>query len=136
MSDRDDEREDSRSLISRLPEMVKSMVVLSLGGVFMAEETLRKATRDLKLPREAMDLVLSQAERGKKDLFEAIAREIARAIRDLDVEKLLRKASRDFEVEVDARITLHPRRTKRRAAAKTTRSGARPRFKVRITDSD
>ena len=44
MSDRDDEREDSRSLISRLPEMVKSMVVLSLGGVSMAEETLRKAT--------------------------------------------------------------------------------------------
>ena len=134
MREPEDEREDSRSLISRLPEMVKSMVVLSLGGVFMAEETLRKATRDLRLPREAMDLVLAQAERGKKDLFEAIARELARAIRDLDVEKLLRKASRDFEVEIDARITLSPRRSRRRAA-KTARPGAR-RLKIRLTDSD
>ena len=43
MSDRT--RPKDKSLIGRLPEVAKSMIVLSLGGVFMAEETLRKATK-------------------------------------------------------------------------------------------
>jgi len=118
-------REEQKSLIGRLPDMVKSMVVLSLGGVFMAEETIRKAARELKLPHETIDLVLSQGKRGQKDLFEAIAREVGRAIRAMEPEKLVGRLGREFEIEIDARITISPRRA--------PRDGSRPsRAKRRI----
>ncbi len=102
-----------KSLIGRLPEVAKSIIVLSLGGVFMAEETLRKATRDLKLPRDAVDTVISQAERGKKQLFDAIASEVAKALKSVDLEKLASRLLRDYEVDIEAHIAFKPRRKTR-----------------------
>jgi len=102
-----------KSLIGRLPDVAKSIIVLSLGGVFMAEETLRKATRDLKLPRDAVDTVISQAERGKKQLFDAIAIEVAKALKNIDIEKVAARLFRDFEVDIEAHIAFKPRRKKR-----------------------
>jgi hypothetical protein len=130
MADR--HRDAQKSLIGRLPDIAKSVLVLSLGGVFMAEESLRKATRDLKLPREAVDLVLSQAERGKKDLFEAIARETSKVIRDVDIERLARRLLKDFELEIEARLALTPRRKGRRKT-KSPSSRSRSKKKVRVT---
>jgi hypothetical protein len=128
-------REAQRSLIGRLPEMVRSMVVLSLGGVFMAEETLRKATRDMKLPREAIDAILSQADRGKKELFDAVAREVGRAIRELDPELLLRHFARDFEIEIEGRIAFKPRGKKRGHAA-TGRPIAPRALRIHVTSHE
>ena len=102
-----------KSLIGRLPDVAKSIIVLSLGGVFMAEETLRKATRDLKLPRDAVDTVISQAERGKKQLFDAIAIEVAKALKNIDIEKVAARLFRDFEVDIEAHIAFKPRRKSR-----------------------
>ena len=117
-----------KSLLGRLPEVAKSMIVRSLGGVFMAEETLRKATKDLKLTRDAVDTVMSQAERGKRQLFEALAVEFAKVVRNIDVEKMAARILRDFEIDIEAHIAFKPRRktrtgTKRRAPAR--KSGAR-----------
>lgn len=132
MSDSASQKE--KSLIGRLPDVAKSMIVLSLGGVFMAEETLRKATRDLKLPRDAVDTVMTQAERGKRQLFESIAAEIAKAVRDVDVEKLASRILKDFEIDIEAHIAFKPRR-KPRQGAKRRSSGrkTRPRFSVTST---
>ncbi len=130
MADR--QRDAQRSLIGRLPDLAKSVLVLSLGGVFMAEESLRKATRDLKLPREAVDLVLSQAERGKKDLFGAIARETGKVIRDFEIERPARRLLRDFEIEIEARLALTPRRRSRRKT-KSPSPRSRSKKKVRVT---
>jgi hypothetical protein len=128
----DRQRDAQRSLIGRLPDLAKSVLVLSLGGVFMAEESLRKATRDLKLPRDAVDLVLSQAERGKKDLFDAIARETSGVIREVDIEGLARRILKDFEIEIEARLVLTPR-PKNRRKTKPPSSRSRRRKKIRVT---
>jgi hypothetical protein len=92
--------------------MVKSMIVLSLGGVFMAEETIRKVAGDLKLPRDTMNLVIHQADRSRKELIEAVAREVGRALRAMELEKLIGRLGREFEIEIDARLTLSPRRAR------------------------
>ena len=110
MSERD--RDEHKSIIGRVPDMVKSMIVLSLGSVFMAEETIRKLAGDLKLPRDTMQLVVSQAERSRKDLIDAVAREVGRAIRAMELEKLIGRLGHEFEIEIDARLTLSPRRAR------------------------
>lgn len=111
-------REAEKTLIGRLPEVAKSMLVLSLGGVFMAEEQLRKATRDMKLTREAMDAVLGQAERGKKELFDAIAAEIGRVARDVDVNDIATRFLKDFQIDIEASIAFTPRKKARRGAGR------------------
>ncbi len=105
-------QDEQRSILGRVPDMVKSMIVLSLGGVFMAEETVRKLAGDLKLPRDTMNLVIHQAERSRKELIEAVAREVGRALRAMELEKLIGRLGRDFEIEIDARLTLSPRRAR------------------------
>ncbi len=128
MSERD--RDEHKSIIGRLPDMVKSMIVLSLGGVFMAEETIRKLAGELKLPRDTMQLVVSQAERSRKEMIEAIAREVGRAIRAMELEKLLGRLGHEFEIEIDARLTLSPRRA-RRGGRRSTRGKRGLKIEIR-----
>lgn len=132
MADRS--REPDKSLIGRLPEVARSMLVLSLGGVFMAEETLRRATRDLKLTREAVDAVMSQAERGKKELFEAIAAEVGKVLRDVDVNELATRFLKDVEIDIEARIAFNPKSPASRGSRRK-RSSKRSGLHLSITST-
>ena len=100
----------------------------------MAEETLRKATRDLKLPRDAVDTVLTQAERGKRQFFDAIAAEVASAVRDVDVEKLVTRILRNFEIDIEAHIAFKPRR-KPRPGTKRRSSGRKSGHRISVTST-
>lgn len=128
MSER--EHDEHKSIIGRLPDMVKSMIVLSLGGVFMAEETIRKVAGELKLPRDTMNLVINQAERSRKEMIEAVAREVGRALRAMELEKLLGRLGHEFEIEIDARLTLSPRRA-RHDGGRSSRGKRRLKIRIR-----
>jgi hypothetical protein len=128
MSERDND--EHKSIIGRLPDMVKSMIVLSLGGVFMAEETIRKLAGELKLPRDTMHLVINQADRSRKELIDAVAREVGRALRAMELEKLIGRLGHEFEIEIDARLTLSPRRT-RQDGSRSSRGKRRLKIQIR-----
>jgi hypothetical protein len=90
-----------------LPEMVRRMVALGLSGFFTTEEALRRALGDT-IPQEWVDFAAEQSERTRRDFSEAVAREIGRALEDVDLAEMFGKMFENRAVEITARVRLLP----------------------------
>src|SRR5229473_2052250 len=59
-----DEKEGKLSFV---PELVKRVAVAGLGALFMTEEGIRSLAGQLKLPKEVLGFIVSQAEKTNGD---------------------------------------------------------------------
>ena len=91
-----------------VPELVRKVAVAGLGALFMTEEGIRALSGQLKLPKEALGFVLSQAERTKDEVGRVLSEELRRFLRsDRLREDFLRLLS-GMRVEVTAHVRLVP----------------------------
>src|SRR4051794_41295933 len=70
--------DDAGGLRGVIPELVRKVAVAGLGAVFMTEEGIRNLAGQLKLPKEALGMVLGQAEKTKEEIGRVISEELRR----------------------------------------------------------
>ncbi len=104
-----DEREGRRRLGDRLdgivPDSVKKAIYTSLGAVFMTEDSVRRALADIKVPTDAVTYFISQSNKTKEELFQAIAKEVATTLlKDREPTELLQKALEGLTVRMNVDI--------------------------------
>ena len=90
------------------PEFVRRALALGLSGVFMTQETLRKALGDA-LPKEWVDFAVDQSDRTRKEFIDRFVEEIVRVLDSTDLAELLDRLLAGRVIEVNARVQLHPR---------------------------
>ena len=89
-------------------ELMRKVAFAGLGALFMTEEGIRSLAGQLKLPKEALGFVLSQAERTKDEVGRVLSEELRRFLRsDRLREDFLRLLS-GMRVEVTAHVRLVP----------------------------
>ena len=59
-----------------LPDIVKKAIFTGAGMIFLTEEGIRKLMAEFNLPREAVNYVVKQSEKSKKELFGIIQKEV------------------------------------------------------------
>jgi hypothetical protein len=91
-----------------VPEFVRKMAVAGLGAIFMTEEGLRSLASQLKLPKEALGFVLSQAEKTKDDISRIISEEVRRFLQSETLRDEFLKLLSGMTIEVKAQIRLMP----------------------------
>jgi hypothetical protein len=99
-----DEGERERS--SLLPEFVRKMAVAGLGALFMTEEGLRGLAGQLKLPKEALQFILSQAEKTKDDIGRVVSEELRRFLQSDKLREEFLKLLTGMTVEIKAEVRL------------------------------
>lgn len=111
MSDESHEHEDereSRRLAGRLdafvPDVMKRAFYTGLGALFLTEDGIRRQMSELKLPKDVVGYVVSQSNRSKEELFETIAREIAKVFRGTEPDELLRNAFSGMKVKMNIEL--------------------------------
>jgi len=109
-----DEREGRRRLGDRLdgivPDSVKKAIYTSLGAVFMTEDNVRRALADIKVPTDAVSYFISQSNKTKEELFQAIAKEVATTLlKDREPTELLQKALEGLNVRMSVDIEFKPK---------------------------
>ena len=92
-----------------LGDLARRALMTGIGAVFMSEETLKSSLTDMKLPKEAMNYVVSQADRTKREIVAAIARETREFLSKLEVDKMLAKALVGNTIEISTRIRVLPK---------------------------
>ena len=92
-----------------LGDLARRALMTGIGAVFMSEETLKSSLTDMKLPKEAMGYVVAQADRTKKEIVAAIARETREFLSKLEVDKMLAKALVGNTIEISTRIRVVPK---------------------------
>jgi hypothetical protein len=91
-----------------VPEFVKKMAVAGLGAIFMTEEGLRNLAGQLKLPKELLGVVLSQAEKTKDEIGRVVSDELRRFLQSEKLRQEFLRLLTGMTVEVTAQVRLVP----------------------------
>lgn len=108
---------EKRGRLDMVPEALKKALAAGVGAVFMTEEGIRHMVSDMKLPKEALNYLLATTDRTRKDLFEAVSKEVKKYLRSKDLEKLMAQMLEHFTIEVKAEIKF---KTKDKGGMKVT----------------
>lgn len=120
--DRDD-RERSR-LDRMLPDLVKKLVDVGVEKIADGPESLRHILADAKLPKEAIQLLVSQLDEGRKDVARVVAREIREFLERASLADEFTKLLSGLTLEVKTQIRFVPN---------TDSSGSvRPKVKTKL----
>ncbi|NBD11151.1 MULTISPECIES: hypothetical protein [Corallococcus] len=123
-----------------VPDFVRRMAVAGMGAIFMGEEGIRALAGQLKLPKEALGFILSQAEKTKDDISRVVTEELRRFMQSEKLRDEFLKLLSGMTVEVKAQIRLVPSEKAEEAAppeppAKGKKSAeAPPTTRVVITE--
>ena len=91
-----------------VPEFVKKMAIAGLGALFMTEEGIRSLAGQLKLPKEALGFIVSQAEKTKDDVGRVLSEEIRRFLQSEKLRAEFLKLLSGMTVEIKAEVRLVP----------------------------
>src|ERR1700733_14371375 len=87
-----------------LLEAVRKLFSVGVGAAFMTEESIRNYLADLKLPKEALNFVLQNANKGKEELVARVSREIGNILSHIDIVKEASKFVENHKFKISAEI--------------------------------
>ncbi|ADO72132.1 hypothetical protein [Stigmatella aurantiaca] len=91
-----------------VPEFVRKAAVAGLGAIFMTEEGIRSLAGQLKLPKEMLGHIVSQAEKTKDEIGRVLTEEIRRFLQSEKLREEFLKLISGMTLEVKAQIRLVP----------------------------
>jgi hypothetical protein len=107
-----DEPVDDDKARGFVPDFVRRMAWAGLGAVFMSEEGVRKVASQLKLPKEALGFLLSQAEKTKDEVGRVVSEEVRKFLQSDRLRDEMLKLIAGMTLEVRAEVKLVPDRVK------------------------
>jgi len=93
-----------KAIDTLLPDMVKKMILVSIGGVMLTEEAVRKILSELNLSKEIVSLVVSQTNKAKDEVVRTVSEEFRQLIKKVNVKKELEKVLKDTKIKVQLEI--------------------------------
>ncbi len=114
-----------------VPETVKRALFTGAGMLFMTEEGIRKAVSEFNLPREAVNYLVKQSERGKAEFFANLQKELHWFLSRIDTAQVLKSVLDDLSLDVQATITLRTKGRGERTTLEVTRKEPSSRKKKR-----
>ena len=116
---------DRRRLERILPELIKRVFEAGYEKLADTPENVRQLARDMKLPKEALTLLLGQLDESKNGLYRVVAKEIRDFLDHTNLADELAKALTTLSFEIKTEVRFIPN---------DSRLGATPdiRSKVRV----
>ena len=117
-----------------VPDSVKRALFSGAGMLFMTEEGIRKALTELNLPREVVNYLIKQSEKGKEEFFAGLQKEMHWFLSRIDTSRLLKNVLDDLSLDIQATITLRTGKESGKPAAEGKRKKATSRIKMKLKD--
>jgi hypothetical protein len=109
-----------------VPEFVRKVAVAGLGAIFMTEEGIRNLAGQMKLPKEVLTYILSQAEKTKGEVGRVVSEEVRRFLQSEKLREEFVKLLSGMTIEVKAQIRMVPK--------DAAEAEAEPKPKVVVTE--
>jgi hypothetical protein len=128
----DDDQPPHSSRAGFVPEFVRKVAVAGLGAIFMTEEGIRSLAGQLKLPKEVLGFILSQAEKTKDEVGRVLTDELRRFLQSEKLREEFLKLLSGMTLDVRAQIRLVPADEEKKKEGSETGAGssATPRVVV------
>ena len=85
-------------------DTLRKILTTGIGAALMTEESLSKLLSDIKLPRDAKNYLVKQAQKRKSDLANIVAQELKGFLSRINIHEELHKALHGLRVDVEATI--------------------------------
>jgi hypothetical protein len=95
---------------TKAAELVKKVLTLGIGAIFLTEESLRNLAADFKLPKELLTGILASAGKTKNEFFQKLSTDVLDSVAGkMDPKALIEELMAKNEVELTIRINLKPK---------------------------
>lgn len=89
-----------------IPDIVRRALMTGVGTVLLGQEGVRTAIGDMKLPKEAMDYLVAQADRTKREVISSLARELRGFLDGLELQEMIQSALVGTTVEIQTTVRI------------------------------
>jgi DNA polymerase III delta prime subunit len=93
-----------KAIDTLVPDIVKKMILVSIGGVMLTEEAVRKILSELNLSKEIISLVVSQTNKAKDEVVKTVSEEFRHVIKKVNIKNELEKVLKDTKIKVQLEI--------------------------------
>ena len=96
---------------SKAAEVVKKVLTVGVGALFLTEESLRGLISEFKLPKEDITAVLESANKTKAEFFKTLSSEMMGSIaQKVDPKELLQSVLENNDFEFHIKLSLKPKK--------------------------
>jgi hypothetical protein len=100
--------DEVKKLSGLVPDIVRRAVLTGVGALFMTEEGIRNLMGEMKLPKDALGFLLSQAEKTRTEVARVVTQEVRRFLESETLRREIWKVLTGVTLEVNASIQLKP----------------------------
>jgi len=99
-------------LQAKAAELMKKVLTVGVGALFLTEESLRALVSDFKLPKELLSAILESANKMKGDFLKNLSADLmSQLVSKVDVSKLIKELIAQNEIEMKVHINLKPKKS-------------------------
>lgn len=97
-------------LKEKAADLVKKVVGVGIGAIFLTEESLRGVISELKIPKELLGSILESASKTRAEFLGKLSSEVLdRVMNKVDIKALVEDYLAKHEVKLDVKVTFEPR---------------------------
>lgn len=100
--------DEVKKLSGLVPDIVRRAVLTGVGALFMTEEGIRNMVTEMKLPKDALAFLLSQADKSRAEVARVVTQEMRRFLESETLRREMWKLLTSVTLEVNASIQLKP----------------------------
>lgn len=93
---------------SWVPELVKKAVAAGMGAVFTTEESIRRLTKEMPMPKEVAGYLVNTASSTKDELLRIVAREVREFLSSVNLSEEIAKMLTTLSFEIKTEIRFIP----------------------------
>jgi hypothetical protein len=101
---------DKDDLQSKAGELVKKILTVGVGAIFLTEESLRALVSEFKLPKEFLTGLLDSAGKTKNDFLQKLSADVMKNVTErVDLKELIQEALEKNEIDVQIKLNFRRR---------------------------
>lgn len=109
--DEDENEKNTDKATGRAIDLIKKAITVGVGAAFLTEESLRAMVSELKLPKELIQGLLSNANQSKNEFLQKLSSDVLERIQSrVDLPALVQEVLEKNEIELSVRIKFHPKK--------------------------
>lgn len=104
----------AEDLQSKAGELMKKVLTVGIGAIFLTEESVRKMVSEFKLPKELITGLLETANKTRKEFLHDFSNDIITRINEtVDLKKALQEFLEKNEIDLKIKMTIQPKGTQK-----------------------
>ncbi len=101
----------SDDLQSKATELVRKLLIVGVGTVFLTEESLRTLISDFKLPKDLIAGILESASKTKNEFLSKLSSDLLdRAMEKVDIQSLVQEILEKNELDLQIKLNFRPKK--------------------------